>query len=54
MQYLEINNHSADLGDSNSIKSIFQSKNIYIFTMFGKFIAELYHIRDLLTIQVWI
>ena len=42
----ELNGHSTNLEDSDSIRDLFRTKKTNILISFGKFIAECYRIRE--------
>ncbi len=53
IRYLELNNHTTNLEDSDSKRDLFRTKKTNILISFGKFIAECYRIRETSSNDIW-
>ncbi len=52
IRYLEMNDHSTNLEDSDSIRDIFKTKKRNIFISFGKKFAQCYRIRETICTEI--
>ncbi len=53
IRYLELNDHTTNLEDSDSVRDLFRTKKTNILIIFGKFIAECYQIRETSSNDIW-